>query len=35
MFKHSQHKLFSAARNDCTLAFRPPIQHRTEPAVAR
>lgn len=35
MFKHSQHKLFSAARNDCTLAFRPPMQRKTEATLLR
>lgn len=35
MFKHSQHKLFTAARNDCTLAFRPPMQHKTEATPLR
>lgn len=35
MFKHSQHKLFSAARNDCTLAFRPLMPRKAEATLTR
>lgn len=35
MFKHPQHKLFNAARRDCTMAFRPPMQTHQQPVIIR
>ncbi|MCW8945068.1 MAG: PilZ domain-containing protein [Sedimenticola sp.] len=35
MFKQSQHELFSAACNDCTLPFRPRLQPKQSPALSR